>query len=59
MIEAAASLEVETGNALTLIVVPCEGHPGLYSRNEFGARVETGETFHARTDDGRTIELGA
>ena len=45
--------------ALTLIVVPFEGHPGLYSRNEFGARVETGETFSARTDDGRTIDLGA
>jgi len=48
---------VANDRALTLIVVPFEGHPGLYSRNEFGARVEAGETFHARTDDGRTIDL--
>ena len=57
LIEPVAAAEVQTGNALTLIVVPFDEHPELYSRNEFGARVVTGETFHARTDDGRTIEF--
>lgn len=57
MIEAAADAAVEAGGALTLIVVPFEEHPDLYSRNEFGAPVVTGETFRARTDDGGTIDL--
>lgn len=58
MIVAAADALAEDGRAITRIVVPFAEHPGFYSRNEFGAPVETGDGFYARTDDGGTLQLG-
>lgn len=49
---------VAAGGSLTRIVVPFAEHPGLYQRGEFGAPVEAGEGFYARTDAGETIALG-
>lgn len=48
---------VAAGGTLTRIVVPFAEHPGLYSRGEFGAPVESGDGFYARTDGGDTIPL--